>query len=408
MFKDLNASSSLMPFIVLAVMIGSSTIAGAARSTTAILVEGNTKFAFDLYGQLKDGDNNLFFSPYSISTALAMTHAGARGATAQQMAAVLHFNRDQEQLHRAFSDLETHLNSIRGKTEVELKVANAIWSQQDHALLNSFQELVAGNYRAKLETVDFKTAYDAVRKEINRWVEQQTNDKIKNLIPEGALDSLTRLVLVNAIYFKGMWAEQFVKKNTADADFWQSQESRAKVAMMHQEKSFNYMENADLQLLELPYAGRDLAMLVLLPKEIEGLAALEENLTADNIQTWGRQLRKQKVKVYLPRFKMTSQFSLAQTLAAMGMPDAFQPKAADFSGIAGSRDLFISAIVHKALVEVNEEGTEAAAATGIMVGVTSLPPPTPVFRADHPFIFLIQDKVTKSVLFMGRLVDPQR
>jgi serpin B len=255
--------------------------------------------------------------------------------------------------------------------------------------------------------VDFVTETEKTRQKINRWVEDKTNDKIKNLIPEGALNAMTRLVLTNAIYFKGDWASQFDKDDTEDADFFVSPEKTVTASLMYQKEEFKYAENELLQILQLPYKGDDLSMLVLLPKEKIGLADLEKELTADKLTEWQKRMYEQEIEVYLPKFKMTSQFSLSETLKKMGMSDAFDPGKADFSGMTGNKDLFISAVLHKAFVEVNEKGTEAAAATGVMMQL-SMALDEPVFRADHPFIFMIQDNKTGSILFVGRVMDPTK
>jgi serpin B len=250
---------------------------------------------------------------------------------------------------------------------------------------------------------------EKARQQINAWVEEQTQGKIRDLIPPGALDSLSRLVLTNAIYFKGDWTKPFDKGDTKDAPFHVTTRQKFDVPMMYQESRFPFWAGESLKILELPYGTGDLSIMVLLPDEIEGLAKLEARLTDDNLTRWLSGLRREKVRVYLPRFKLTSQFQLASTLKDLGMTLAFLSDEADFSGMDGKQDLFISAVLHKAFVDVNEEGTEAAAATGIVVGATAvlIPKEPPVFRADHPFVFLIRDNRTESILFLGRLVNPQ-
>ena len=384
-----------------------------------LLVKGNTQFAFDLYAQLKNQDGNLFFSPYSISTALAMTYAGAKCETAEHIAQTLHFPecngsespgwmRTTEQFHRAFGRLIDRLNQQGRKGDYQLSLANALWGQKGYPFLDSFIELNGQYYHAGLENVDFVKETEKSRLKINQWVEDQTQDKIKDLIPEGILDAMTRLVLTNAIYFKGDWASKFDKDNTSDAPFYLLSDETVTVPLMFQKEKFNYGQTDALQLLELPYKGDDLSMLVLLPKEKGGLADLEEQLTTETLAEWQKRMRKREVKVHLSKFKMTSKFSLSDTLAAMGMPDAFDGTKADFSRIDGSRSLYISEVLHKAFVEVNEEGTEAAAATGVIISRTSLPAPPPVFRADHPFVFVIKDNNTQSILFIGRVADPTK
>lgn len=372
------------------------------------LVNGNTRFALDLYGYLREEGGNLFVSPYSVSTALAMTYAGARGETARQMSKVLHFTLKGEDLHGAFGRLQVQLEDAAREDGVELRVANGLWVDRGHSLLDTFLAIVRKNYQAEARRADFKRAYEPARIEINSWVEKQTGGKIRDLMKPGVLDSLTRLVLVNAIYFKGLWVAPFDKDMTENAPFWVTPERAVGVPTMHQEGEFNYMGDGELQVLELPYAGGDLSMVALLPRKGDGLAGLEESLAVERLNKWLGRLRAQKVIIFLPRFEMTSQFDLNQVLGAMGMPNAFNPEAADFSGMDGTRGLYLSAVLHKAFVEVTEEGTEAAGATGVAVGVTSVVESLPVFRADHPFLFLIRHNPSGSILFIGRVLDPTK
>ena len=371
------------------------------------VVAGNNQFATDLYARLREEPGNLFFSPYSISTALAMTYAGARGDTAEQMAETLRFTAPNEDLHRAMGALVDALNKAGDDGPYELAVANALWAQSGYEFLDEYTDLVTESYRAGLQNVDFQQAAEQARQAINAWVEEQTNNRIKDLIPAGAIDPLTRLVLTNAIYFKGDWANQFDKDATRDRPFTLAGGDKTDVPMMYQKEDFRYAENEDCQVIELPYEGDDLSMLVLLPRTVGDLPALEAKLSPESLENWTRRMRRREVQLYLPRFTMTSEFSLSGTLAAMGMSDAFAPGRADFSGMDGTRELFIQAVVHKAFVDVNEEGTEAAAATGVVVGVTSIGPPPVVFRADHPFLFLIRDNETGSILFIGRVANPK-
>jgi serine protease inhibitor len=369
------------------------------------VAQGNTIFALDLYNKLKETEGNLFFSPYSISTALAMTYAGARGNTEKQMAEVLHFTLDQKKLHPAFARLEAQLNSMQDNRNIELTVANALWTQKDYVFLREFLDLTKNNYGAALNLVDFKKAHEAVRIKINAWVEEKTRNKIKDLIKPGVLDPLVRLVLTNAIYFKGNWESQFEKSKTKEAPFWLAPGKSVKVPMMTRKQKFNYMENDRLQILELPYVGNDLSMIVVLPKKIEGVTQLESVLSVDNLNTWLNLLRKREILVYLPKFKTSSQFSLGEMLSSMGMSDAFTAHA-DFSGMTAKQELYISSVIHKAFVDVNEEGTEAAAATAVAMKLLSMPAPPPVFRADHSFIFLIRHNPSGSILFLGRITNP--
>ena len=376
----------------------------------ATVVEGNNAFAVDLYGQLRNQSGNLFFSPASVSTALAMTYAGARGDTASQMAKTLHFTLPPERLHPAIGALLADLNASHNG--YQLRVADALWVQRGYPILDSFLKLNKEDYGAGFNHVDFKGATEAARLTINKWVEQKTNDKITNLIQPGALNTETRLVLTNAIYFKGDWQTHFERGATEDEDFHLSHAQRIRVPLMNRQGGFNYFDGGKFQALELPYVSGELSMIVLLPRELDGLPELETSLTEANMRQWLGQLRHiPKVIVALPKFKMTQQFGLGATLAKMGMPRAFE-RDADFSGMSSERDLWISAVIHKAFIEVNEEGTEAAAATAVVMtgALARRPDPTPpiVFRADHPFIFLIRDNRSGSILFMGRVTDPTK
>jgi serpin B len=370
------------------------------------IVKGNTEFALELYNQLrKQQDGNLFLSPYSISTALAMTYAGARGQTAEQMQKTLHFPAG-EGLHPLMGALIRQINDADNpRRGYKLTTANALWGQKGYPFLDAFVQLNKRDYGAGLKEVDFIRAAEAARGEINKWVEKETNDKIKDLMKPGTVTSDTRLVLTNAIYFKGDWASKFKKDLTKDAPF-QKASGKVNVPMMHQKARYKYAEAPDLQALEMPYVGKELSMVVLLPKKADNLAAVEKGLTPEALGKWLGQLREHEVEVFLPRIKVTAEFQLRPTLSAMGMPAAFEA-GADLSGIDGGKgSLAISAVVHKAFVDVNEEGTEAAAATGITIEPTAVRI-VPVFRADHPFVFLIRDNRSGSILFLGRLSDPQ-
>lgn len=386
-----------------------------------IIVDGNNKFALELFTKLQSTKGNLFFSPYCISTALAMAHAGARNETESQMAGVLHFPvsangrtdtsskflLDKQQFASSFGNIIKDLNNRGQRGGYTLTVANALWGQKNYGFLEDFLQLIETSYDGRLNEVDFVRAAETARKTINAWVEKKTNDKIKNLISEGVLDSMTRLVLTNAIYFKGNWARQFKENRTEDSTFTLADGQKIDVATMNQKAEFGYMETDTFQALELPYVDEELSMVILLPKQFDALDEFEKTLTPDNLSQWLAKIHKREVVVFVPKFKMTSQFSLASVLKSIGMKDAFSSNA-DFSGINGKRGLFISAVIHKAYVEVNEEGTEAAAATGVVMRLTSIgPAPIPVFRADHPFLFLIRDNLTGSILFIGRVANPK-
>jgi serpin B len=374
-------------------------------SNLKAVVQDNALFALDLYQHLRDTKGNLFFSPYSISVALAMTYAGARAETATQMAQALHLALDADLLHPAFAGLEARLNAVQEKGALQLAIANALWPQEGYPLLVAFLALVKIHYGTEITPVDFRQS-ETARCIINAWVEEKTHAKIKELIPEGLLSSLTTLVLTNAIYFKGNWKCQFDMERTKDDTFLVSPSEKVTVPMMTQTETFQLGEVDDVQILELPYVGDDLSMILLLPKKIDGLAELEEALSVKNLERWLRSLHKTKVQVFLPRYKMSRAFKLNDILVSMGMENAFGSQA-NFSGMDGrERGLFISAVLHKAFVDVNEEGTEAAAATAVIMA-RSAPVPIPTFRADHPFIFLIRENNTGSILFIGRMVNPK-
>jgi serine protease inhibitor len=395
---------SLLVTMVVIMLVSPASLADRPHVQT--VVEGNTAFALELYQELCSADGNLFLSPYSISTALAMTYGGARGDTAQQMAETLHFSLDQKQLHPAFAQLRAHLNAVQKKGLVRLHVANSLWPHKDYPFLKAYVALMKKYYGASITSVDYKTAGEEARTRINKWVEEETEEKIKDLIQPGVLTPLTRLVLVNAIYFKGSWARQFKGSLTQDAPFYLTPEKTVQAPFMTQEHTFRYGDDEGLQILELPYEGDDLAMLILLPTRVDGLAELEKALTPENLNQWITHLREQELEVFVPKFQLASSFSLNETLVSMGMRDAFNQSKANFAGMDGTTLLYISAAIHQAVVEVNEEGTEAAAATGIAMSLKAVPEPPPTFRADHPFIFLIRDNKTGSILFMGRVVDP--
>ena len=382
----------------------------SATTDRAAVVEGNNAFAVDLYSQLRSQSGNLFFSPESISTALAMTYAGARGDTALEMAKTLHFTLPPDRLHPAMGALLSDLNAAHNG--YQLHVADALWAQQGYTFRDDFLKLNKSDYGAGFNQVDFNGATEAARLTINQWVEKKTENKIKDLLQPGVLDKTTRLVLTNAIYFKGDWQMPFDKDRTEVEDFHLSRTQTVKAPLMHDRDSFNYLNGGMFQALEIPYKNDELSMIVFLPNNVSGLPAFEKSLTASGMRQWLGQLHPASdVILTLPKFKMTRQFKLQQTLGAMGMALAFG-KSADFSGITGSRDLFISEVIHKAFVDVNEEGTEAAAATAVMMPEMAMqartPPPPIVFRADHPFIFLIRDNRSGGILFMGRVIDPTR
>jgi serpin B len=374
------------------------------------VVNGNNQFAFDLYAKYKTKDGNIFFSPYSISSALAMTYEGAKGTTADQMQKVLHFPKDEIARREAFLGINSQING-QGK-KYQLRTANALWAQKDYKFKADYFSLVEKYYSGKATNMDFISDTEKSRVTINKWVEEQTNNKIKDLIPQGAIDRMTRLVLTNAIYFKGLWLEQFNKNSTQERDFRVDQNTTVKAQMMSftgEKANFSYTETENAQVLELPYQGNELSMLILLPKNND-LPAVEALLAPEQLTALKRGLRNQRVDIFIPKFKFETKYFMAQDLRSMGMPIPFSGGAADFSGMTGSKDLYISEVIHQAFVEVNEEGTEAAAATGVVMRATSimLPAQPKIFNANHPFLFFIQDRMTGNILFMGKVKNPAK
>ena len=396
--------------LLLAVALAACPLAAAPLGRDAwVVAKDNGAFAVDLYGQLAAKPGNLFFSPYSISTALAMTYAGAKANTEAQMAKALHFNLAQDKLHAALQQVSGQLNADGAKRGYQLRVANALWGQQGYTFLDDFVKITDTNYDAGLRRVNFGAA-EAARARINGWVEEKTNGKIKDLIPPGMLDALTRLVLTNAIYFKGDWLSQFDKAATRDEPFTLQSGKTVKAPTMRKTTEFRYMETPTFQAVDLPYVGYDLSMTIFLPRRKDGLPAFEKTLTADNLAEWLRSMRQpRKVILSLPKFKMTSSFRLKEVLMKLGMVDAFTRKA-DLSGMDGKPGyLFIEAVLHKAFVDVNEEGTEADTATAVRAATLCFigPRPPVVFKADHPFLFVITHRRTDSILFMGRVANPK-
>jgi serpin B len=367
-------------------------------------VQANTGFALDLYQKLRATEGNLFFSPYSISTALAMTYAGSRGDTQTQMATALHFLPNQDHLHPALAELAARLEETGRQKQIQLMMANALWPGKGFPLLKEFLALAKKFYGVRITPIDF-SAEETARHTINAWVEEKTESRIKDLIAPGVLEAATRLVLVNAIYFKGAWASPFEPGLTSPASFFTAPDVSVQVPLMNLKKDFRYAESEDLQILELPYAGENLSMLVLLPKQADGLTKLEASLAKDKLDEWIQDLAETEVQVSLPTFELTFPFRLDDTLKSMGMVDAFSDKA-DFSAMDASQTLFIGAVLHKAFVAVNEQGTEAAAATAVVMQLKMAAFPSIVFRADHPFVFLIREQGTGSILFIGRVANP--
>ncbi len=369
----------------------------------ARLVEGNTEFALRLYEELKAEDGNLFYSPYSISLMLAMTWAGARAGTQSQMQQALNFNLGPEELHQAFNYLAVQLaNRVTSDAAFKLEVVNDLWGQKDFKFLDGFLDLLAENYDAGLRILDFVNDPEGARQVINDYIYDQTNKLIEDLIPEGSINTLTRLVLTNAIYFKADWKHKFNKFDTHDGVFYLLDGSQVTASMMNQRRVWSFAAGSGWQAIELPYVGDQVVMDIILP-DAGTLASFEDTLNPAMLEQIFAAMIGTDIQLALPKFKFSSEFTLKAALSAMGMPIAFDPFAADFSGMTDAADLYIQDAVHKAFVSVDEDGTEAAAAGAVIMGTTSMPRS---MRVDHPFLFLIRDAGTGTILFFGRVLNP--
>ena len=376
----------------------------------ASLVAGNNAFAFDLYQALKQTDGNIFYSPYSISEALAMTYAGAHGETEESMSEALNFILSQEHLHPAFNSLDLQLKQrgegAKGKDEegFRLNVVNAIWGQKDYQFLDEYLDVLAQNYGAGLRIMDFINKAEESRITINNWVSEQTEERIKDLIPQGSVNESTRLVLTNAIYFNAAWRYTFNEEATSNSIFHLLDGSDVTVPMMYQTESFKYAEGVDYQAVELPYDKQELSMVILLPREGQ-FEAFEESLNAEIVQEIIGNLESSEIALTMPKFEYDSSFSLKDALTTLGMGVAFTEEA-DFSGMSGNRDLLIGDVLHKAFVSVDEAGTEAAAASAVIMVMSAMPSQPVEFKIDRPFVFFIRDIQTSSIIFVGRVLNP--
>jgi serpin B len=395
----------------------------ASGDEISSLVNGNSAFTFDLYQKLKGTkDGNFFYSPYSISAALAMTYAGARGNTAQQMEDTLHFALDQERLHSSFNtldqelkqrgkDLEMYVLNPDGEMVQEkvdgfrLNIVNAFWGQKGYNFLPEYLDMIKQYYGGEINTLDFAKEPEPSRLEINRWASEKTEGRIKDVLPTGSIKPLTRFILANAIYFKARWEYQFAPSLTKADTFYLTDGNKVTVPLMHQKGQRSYAEDNAYQALRLPYLGGELGMVVLLPREGQ-FENFEDSLDAQKLNSIIGKLEPREVNVTLPKFTFESNYNLVQTLPEMGMTDAFSPGTADFSGMTGNKEIYIGLAIHKTFIAVDEVGTEAAAVT-VISGFGAAPPPVPVdFTANRPFIFLIQDIKTGTILFIGRVLNP--
>ncbi|XP_063062922.1 leukocyte elastase inhibitor-like isoform X3 [Engraulis encrasicolus] len=376
----------------------------------ASLAASNTNFSLELFKKVTENNKagNVFYSPLSISSALAMVCLGAKGNTSTQMHESLSLHKADGDVHVGFNKLFAELN--KADAPYALSLANRLYGEQSYQFVEKFLADTKTHYLAELEAVDFKANAEAARVNINKWVEAKTQDKIKDLLAEGVLDDKTRLVLVNAIYFKGSWEKKFDSARTQEVPFKLNKNETKPVQMMQQKAKFpfTYISDVNSQILELPYVGKDLSMLVMLPNEVDGLEKLEQSLTYDNFVEWTKpdMMDTVEVVVGLPKFKLEETYDLKQILVNMGMTDAFDHHKCDFSGMSPCDDLVLSKVVHKSFVEVNEEGTEAAAATAAIMMMRCAMMPPEKFMADHPFLFFIRHNPTQSILFYGRYSSP--
>ena len=372
--------------------------------------DAGNRFAVELYANLAAGEGNLFLSPHSIHIALGMAYMCARGDTAAEMGRVLHLPAaGAEDLFRALIEALNTGSKIGTQEVYRLWTANSFWAQQGYPFQEAYKELVKTHFGGELVEVDYAKAAESARAKINAWVEERTVGKIRDLIPAGTLTPLTRLVLANAIYMKSAWDQKFTPELTAEAPFHTGATSTVKAQLMHRVGPYRYFEGDGFQAVSMPYSANRLAMVVLLPAKVGGLAALEKKLTAEALTGWLAGMKRRPVDLSLPRFKLTASCAVADALKALGMPTAFKSGPADFTGIADTKELYISHVLHKAYVDVNEEGTEAAAATAVVLAgraMTEKEEPPVVFKADRPFLFLIRHEQTGAILFMGRVVDP--
>ncbi|XP_049620966.1 leukocyte elastase inhibitor-like [Suncus etruscus] len=377
------------------------------------LTSANTAFALELFSALSQEDPtaNLFFSPFSVSSALAMVLLGTRGSTEAQLAKTLHLDTVKE-IHSRFQSLNSDIN--KSGTSYILKVANRLYGEKTYKFLPEFLDSTKKMYGAELASVDFQHSFEEARQVINEWVKGQTEGKIQKMLAAGLVDSTTKLVLVNAIYFKGKWQQEFFREATEETTFRLNKKDTKKVMMMSQLNRFRqgYIRDLKVRVLELPYQDKELSMVILLPDDIEdattGLQMIEKQMTLEKLSEWTnpQNMSVREAKVYLPRFKLEKKYTLNSHLAHLGLTQLFDPIQADLSGMSGSTDLFLSNIVQKSFLEMNEEGTKAAAATAAITVAKKCRVLCVEFKCDHPFLFLICHNASRTILFLGRFTSP--
>lgn len=371
------------------------------------VAKGYNQFATKLYASLSAEElTNLIFSPFSIAHAMAIVYAGADGQTKAEMSEVFNFPQDDSEFHLEINALRKLMAPNDKKSDFQLRIVSRLWGQRDNHFFPKYVKTIKANYGIEPGSLNFRQP-DVAAFSINSWIDKQTDHKIRNLVDPGVFDELTRLVLTDVIYFKARWLAEFKKSLTSDDPFYVNESLQVTVPTMNQSASFNFLELSDAQILEMPYLMGDISMLILLPKSKDGLKGLEQQLSDDNLRKWSADLKSRKVNLHLPKFKIEAEFDLIEVLKSMGMSLAYAAEA-DFSRMAKAKPLYLSSVVHKATVDVNEEGTEAAAATSIVGSGSMNVPEKPIeFRADHPFVFLIRHNSSQSILFLGRVQNPK-
>ncbi len=365
----------------------------------------NNQFAFDFFKQVSvEEKGNIFFSPFSLSTAMGMTYAGSKGVSQDQIAKVFHFASNSNKFHKQQGDAIKQLNSKVGS--VQLNIVNTLWAEKTYPFKKSYNKLIKSAYSASVKPMDFINKFEESRLTINENIYKTTNEKIKDLLPSKSLNSLTRLVLTNAIYFKGDWKTKFKKEKTSDSNFFITAQNVVKCKMMGLKSKFDYYEDSMIQAIELPYAGDNFSMIIILLSTKLSLDEFTASLTSDSLESILKGFNNQEINILIPKFKLSNGYQLKSILSKMGMPQPFTDDA-DFSGMTSSNNLKVSDVFHKAFIEVNEQGTEAAAATAVVITMKSIGHDT-FFIANRPFLFLIKEKSTGTILFMGRIVDPTK